>query len=75
MRAATAVAYQVDAAGPVRVGLYDVLGRELAVLADGTHAAGPHRAALDARGLAPGAYVVVLEAAGVQLTQRLALTR
>jgi hypothetical protein len=45
-------------AGPARVTVYDVLGRKVAVLAEGEWAAGAHEVALDAGGLAPGVYVV-----------------
>lgn len=40
----------------------DVLAREVAVLADGERSAGVHEADLDAGRLAPGVYVVRLEA-------------
>ena len=46
------------APGEARVALYDVLGREVAVAAQGERAAGPHTVALDTAGLAPGVYVV-----------------
>ena len=47
--------------GLVRLTLHDVLGREVAVLAEGTRFAGRHAAALDAAALAPGVYLVRLE--------------
>jgi hypothetical protein len=42
----------------VRVALVDVLGREVAVLADGPQDAGAHPIAIAGAGLAPGVYVV-----------------
>ena len=47
----------LPAAAGVRVALVDVLGREVAVLADGPHEAGPHPIAIAGAGLAPGVYV------------------
>jgi hypothetical protein len=47
----------LPAAAGVRVALVDVLGREVAVLADGPHEAGRHPIAIAAAGLAPGVYV------------------
>ena len=56
--------YRVAARGAVRVAVYDALGREVAVLADGPHGPGAHVAALAGGALAPGAYVVRLTAPG-----------
>ena len=47
----------LPAAAGVRVALVDVLGREVAVLADGPHEAGPHPIAIAGAGLTPGVYV------------------
>ncbi len=60
---------------PVRLAVYDVLGREVARLVDGEQAAGPHVDALDVERLAAGVYVVRLEAGGQVQTQRLTLVR
>jgi hypothetical protein len=52
------------AAGRLRVTLSDVLGREVAVLLDGSAAAGERRSlAVDGAALAPGVYLVRMEAA------------
>jgi hypothetical protein len=59
----------------VRVALYDVLGREVAVATEGERAAGAHSVTLDTRSLAPGAYIVVLEAAGAHASRRLTVAR
>ena len=56
-----------------RVAVYDVLGREVAVLTQGTLAARAHT--LTVEGLAPGAYVVRLEAEGQAQTVRLTVVR
>ncbi|HLT47764.1 MAG TPA: T9SS type A sorting domain-containing protein [Rubricoccaceae bacterium] len=63
-RGAARIALSVPAAQTVRVGVYDALGREVAVLHDGPLAAGTHVLALDGRGLAAGVYVVRAEGTG-----------
>ena len=62
-------------AGTARLGLYDALGRRVGLLADGPFAAGTHTVPVDASRLAPGVYVVRLEAAGRVTTRRLVVTR
>ena len=62
VRGRAVVRYGVAEAGPVRLAVYDALGREAAVLVDGARAAGEHAAVLDARPLAPGLYVARLVA-------------
>ncbi len=70
-----AVRYNLATPGPVRLAVYDVLGREVAVLADGERAAGTYEARLDAGHLAPGVYVVRLATPGQTLVQRLTVAR
>ena len=62
-------------ASTVSVAVYDVLGRRVAVLADGPLAAGQHRLRFEADGLPSGLYVVRAEAEGASATQSLVLTR
>ena len=64
-------------AGAVRVGVFDVLGRRVAVLWDGPLAAGAHALRLDGAALPAGLYVVRAEAnvGGAVGSQRLVLTR
>jgi hypothetical protein len=50
------VEFGLDEAADVRVEVYDALGRRVAVLAEGPHGAGPHRARFEAGGLADGVY-------------------
>ena len=75
VRGAGTVAFRLGAAAAVRVAVYDVLGREVAVLADGVLGAGEHRLALDASALPAGAYVVRLVAGGAAQTARLTVAR
>jgi len=69
------VRYTLPVAGAVRLAVYDVLGREVAVIADGTVATGSHEVALDAAGLAPGVYVVRLATGADVLTRRVTVAR
>ena len=48
----------------VQLDLYDVLGRQVATLAEGALGAGRHEAAIDVRSLSPGTYVLRLTTAG-----------
>ena len=73
--AAVALAYAVPEAGPVRVSVYDVLGREVARLADGVVAAGRHQAALNAGALPSGTYVVRLVAGDEVRVRRVTVAR
>jgi fibronectin-binding autotransporter adhesin len=69
------VRYSLAEAGPVRVAVADLLGREVAVLVDGERAAGAHEAALDAGRLAPGVYVVRLTTGGGVQARRITVAR
>ncbi|WP_420456681.1 glucoamylase family protein [Rubrivirga sp.] len=68
------LAYAVGESGDVRLAVYDVLGREVAVLADGPQAPGPQVAEWSAA-VASGIYVVRLEAAGVVRTRTVVVAR
>ncbi len=71
----TTIQFETGAATPVRLAVYDVTGREVAVLVDGTVEAGTHAATFDARGLASGLYVYRLAAGDRVETGRLTLVR
>ncbi|HLT45724.1 MAG TPA: M43 family zinc metalloprotease [Rubricoccaceae bacterium] len=53
----TAIRYEVTATADVRLAVYDVLGREVAVLVDARQDAGTHAATFDASGLSAGTYI------------------
>ncbi|MEM1041121.1 MAG: T9SS type A sorting domain-containing protein [Bacteroidota bacterium] len=63
----------VPTASRVTVAVFDVLGRAVAVLADGERAPGRYEVALDGRGLPSGVYVVRMTAAGFAETRRVTL--
>jgi hypothetical protein len=74
-RSATTVSYQLSTPAVVRLAVYDVLGRRVAVLAEGRRAAGDHRATFGASGLASGVYFVVLEADGQRAARKVMVVR
>jgi hypothetical protein len=69
----TQIRYTVEAATTVRLSVYDVLGREVAVLVDGHVEAGAHQAMFDGHGLAPGTYVYRLTTGSEVQTGRMTL--
>ncbi|MEO0557441.1 MAG: T9SS type A sorting domain-containing protein [Bacteroidota bacterium] len=69
------VAFELDVDGPAALRLFDVTGRQVATLADGAFTAQSHTATLDVAGLAPGVYILRLEAAGEVATARIAVVR
>ncbi len=70
-----AVPYELGATGPIRLSVYDVLGREVAVLVEGERPAGPAEARLDASRFAAGVYMVVLTAPGGRASRSFTVAR
>ena len=60
----TVIPFELERAGAVRLTVFDLLGRRVAVLVDEPLAAGRHEIPFEAAGLAGGAYVYHLEADG-----------
>jgi hypothetical protein len=58
----TAVSYQLSAASEVKLAVYDILGREVAVLVNERKAPGRYEATFDASRLASGVYIYRLTA-------------
>jgi serine protease AprX len=69
------VSFTLAEASDVRLAVYDVLGREVAVLVDGQVEAGAHTAVFDASSLAAGTYVYRLVAGTQVETGRLTVAR
>lgn len=65
------IAFELATAQVVRLTVYDVLGREVAVLADGALPAGEQTVHFDATGIQNGMYLVRLEVGDVQQTRPL----
>jgi N-acetylmuramoyl-L-alanine amidase len=60
----TVVSCQLPVASWVRLVVYDLLGREVAVLLDEIRSAGAHKVQFDASGLASGTYIIRMNAVG-----------
>ncbi|MDX1530127.1 MAG: T9SS type A sorting domain-containing protein [Rhodothermales bacterium] len=69
------VAYALPEEEHVVVEVYDLLGRPVATLVDGTVPAGRHEVRLDGTSLAAGPYVVRLRAGSATATKRIVLAR
>jgi len=69
------VEYALPKAQEVRLVLYDVLGREVAVLENGRKEAGHHTVRLNADQLASGVYFGRLKAGNKRLTQKITVVR
>ncbi len=69
-REVVTLTYALDAPGAARLAVYDVLGREVATLAEGHHRAGRHAATWDARTMPAGVYFTRLSAGGHARTRR-----
>ena len=63
--------YSTDRPAPVRVELFDVLGRRVALSEEGTRSPGRYSIQVNGQKLAPGLYVVRLTAGDQSITQRL----
>jgi len=66
---------KAEALDHVKLAVYDLLGREVAVLVDGYQTPGEHRVTFDARMLASGVYFYRLEAGGTVQTRKMTLLR
>ncbi|HOX85763.1 MAG TPA: T9SS type A sorting domain-containing protein [bacterium] len=61
--ATTVIEYSIEQTGPVRLKIFDVLGREVATCVDAVLTAGPHRLLITTDHLPTGVYYFVLESA------------
>jgi hypothetical protein len=71
----TEIRFQLEEGSPVRLAVYDLAGREIAVLADGVRSAGIHTVRLDGSGFASGVYLYRLSVRGAQTTRAMLLVR
>ncbi|HEX8384976.1 MAG TPA: T9SS type A sorting domain-containing protein, partial [Rubricoccaceae bacterium] len=69
------VSFDVPETSAVSVAVYDLLGRRVAVLAEGEMAAGRHTSRLEAGTLAPGVYVVRMQAGTFSAARRVTVVR
>ena len=69
------LAFELATAQRVRLAVYDLLGREVAVVVDRALPSGRHAVAFDTRGMAPGVYRIRLVAGAEVRTAALTTTR
>ncbi len=72
----TVIGYQLSSAGAVRLAVYDILGREVAVLVNQERTAGRYQVAFNATGLSSGVYLYRFQVNGnVIATRRMTLVK
>jgi hypothetical protein len=71
----TQIRFTLQSSHVTRLTVYDVVGREVAVLVDGVMSAGAHSVTFDASNLSSGVYLYKLEAGGQVLTKRMTLMK
>ena len=71
----TTIRYELADEGPIRLMVYDLLGRRVAVLADGLQESGEHTVRFEASHLSTGLYFVILDAAGQTFTKSILLMK
>jgi hypothetical protein len=72
---ATSIRFTVAETGPVRLDVFDALGRRVAVLADGIHPAGTHSVIFEAGHLSGGVYLYRLQAGWTSATKAMLLAK
>lgn len=71
----TRIAFGLPESGPVRLQVFDMLGRRVATLADGVMAPGRHEVTFHASGLPSGTYLYRLETAARVTTRTMVLVK
>lgn len=71
----TTIRYGLAEEGPVRLTVYDMLGRRVAVLLDGIQTAGKHTVRFEASNLSSGMYFIVFDAGGKAFTKSVLLMK
>jgi hypothetical protein len=71
----TEIRWTMDVGRQTRLAVYDVLGREVAVLVDGMMPAGSHSVTFDASALSSGVYLYVLSAGDVRVSRMMSLVK
>lgn len=73
--AATTLAFRLERDSPVKLTVYDLVGKTVAILKRGMIPKGMHTIIWNAAGLPNGVYFYKLEAAGFQMTKKMILVR
>ncbi len=71
----TALSFKLQAASNVKLMIYDIMGREMALLAEGFYPTGTHQVEWDASEVASGVYFARLEVRGEAITTKLLLMK
>lgn len=71
----TVITFQLPQAKKIKLTVFDMLGRQVAVLADDQYPAGQHHVSFDARTLASGVYIYRLESDEIVLSKRMTLIK
>ena len=71
----TDIRYQLPAASQVKLAVYDITGREVAVLAEGVYSAGMHNVEWEGKDCASGIYFVLLTTRDIVKTRKLLLIK
>ncbi len=71
----TEISFDMPYGAPATLKVYDVLGREVATLADGMLEAGTHRVTFDGTGLASGVYIYRLESNNFVQSKKMVLMK
>jgi catechol 2,3-dioxygenase-like lactoylglutathione lyase family enzyme len=71
----TKIHYTLKNSGNVRLSVYDLLGREVAVLVNGVRAAGSHEVTFSRPDLGSGVYFYKLQSGGQVMTKKMVLLR
>ncbi len=71
----TALSYKLQAARNIRLAIYDIMGREVAILAEGFYPAGHHSMLFNAANLPSGVYFARLQAGDFTQTRKLLLVK
>ena len=72
---ATVIEFTMLKSGPISLIVYDLLGREVKVLVNGTMDAGTYKATFDARDLTGGTYFYTLKSGDASITKKMALVK
>ena len=71
----TEISFDMPYGAPATLKVYDILGREVATLADGILEAGTHRVTFDGTGLASGVYIYRLESNNFVQSRKMVLMK
>ena len=71
----TTISFTLAKAGDITLRVFDILGREVSVLAKGRYTAGHHTVTWSAHGVASGVYFYVLQTSEGFLTRKLMVLR